>query len=141
MGPNSPPVPKKLAERIWKGEYIDLIDLLPSQLGAPELTFLDLLAKTEKARPKKQITTIQEWALCFNTFMTIIAMHEPERIADLLAYSCIIIKATLDYDDYHGSITMHTFGGWQQPGRKGHGCSSMRPCGQYILHGLGPRQD
>ena len=31
--------------------------------------------------------------------MTIIAMCEPEHIADLLAYSSIIIKASLDYDD------------------------------------------
>ena len=45
VGMNSPPVPKKLAEKIWKGEYIQLDKLLPSNLGAPELTLVDLLGK------------------------------------------------------------------------------------------------
>ena len=99
VGPSSPPVPKKLAEQIWKGEYIDLKELLPSHLGAPEPTVFDLLGKSEKVRPKKNISNIQEWSICFNTFMAIVAMRQPERINDLLAYSSMIIKASLDYDD------------------------------------------
>ena len=99
VGPCSPPVPKKLAERIWKKEFIDFRDLLPSQLGAPEPTVFDLFGKTDKARPKKQISTIQEWVICFNTYSAIILMREPERTADLLAYCSIIIKASIDYDD------------------------------------------
>ena len=38
VGVLSPPVPRKLAEKIWKGEFFDLSELLPSRLGAPELT-------------------------------------------------------------------------------------------------------
>jgi hypothetical protein len=37
--------------------------------------------------------------LCFNTFTAIVIMHEPERSANPLAYSSIIIKASIDYDD------------------------------------------
>lgn len=50
VGMNSPPVPKKLAEKIWKGEYVQLDKLLPSNLGAPELTLVDLLRKIKRGR-------------------------------------------------------------------------------------------
>ena len=80
VGPSSPPVPRKLAEQIWKGKYIDLKELLPSHLGAPEPTVFDLLGKF---RPKKNVSTIQEWSICFNTFIAIVAMKQPERVNDL----------------------------------------------------------
>lgn len=35
----------------------------------------------------------------FNTFITIVAMCSLEHTKDLLAYSSIIIKASMDYDD------------------------------------------
>ena len=59
VGPNSPPVPKKLAEQIGKGEYIDLKEVLPSHLGAPEPTVFDLLEKSAKVRPKKTSPTFK----------------------------------------------------------------------------------
>ena len=63
------------------------------------LLSLPSFGKTDKECPKKHISSIQEWVICFNTFSTIILMHEPECTADLLAYCSIIIKASLDYDD------------------------------------------
>lgn len=79
VGPSSPPVPKKLADKIWKGEYIDLCELLPSQLGAPEPTVYDLFGKTERVRPRKRITSIQEWMLCFNTYTTIVTIYATQN--------------------------------------------------------------
>ena len=99
VGHCSPPVPKKLAERIWRKEFIDFRDLLPSQLGAPEPTVFDLFGKTDKVRPQKHISSIQEWVICFNTFSTIVLMREPEHTADLLAYCSTITKVSMDYDD------------------------------------------
>jgi len=34
FSPNTPPIPAKLAERIWKGEYINMAMLLPESLSA-----------------------------------------------------------------------------------------------------------
>ena len=99
IGPGSPPVPKKLAEQIWKGEYIELRELLPSQLGAPQPTILDLFGKAEKPRQKKEISSIQEWILAFNALVVIIAQRQPERVPDLLAYSSLITRASIDYED------------------------------------------
>ena len=92
-------MPRKLAERIWKKEFIDFRDLLLSQLSALDPTVFDIFGKTDKVWPKKHISSLQEWVLCFNTFSTIVFMHEPERMADLLAYCSIIIKASMDYND------------------------------------------
>lgn len=55
VGPSSPPVPKKLADRIWKGKYIDLRELLPSWLGAPEPTVYDLFGETERVRFRRHL--------------------------------------------------------------------------------------
>ena len=40
IGGCAPPVPKKLAEKIWSREFVDFDLLLPANLGAPELTML-----------------------------------------------------------------------------------------------------
>ena len=99
IGPSSPPIPRKIAEQIWKGQYIELKELLPVNLGAPEPTIFDLLGKQERVRPKKNISCIEEWSLCFNAFTAIIAMRQPERVRDLLSYSSMIIRASIDYED------------------------------------------
>ena len=99
IGPSSPPVPRKIAEQIWKGQYVELKELLPANLGAPEPTIFDLLGKQERARTKKNITCVAEWSLCFNAFIAIVAMRQPERVNDLLAYSSTITRASIDYED------------------------------------------
>lgn len=54
VGVNTPPVPLKLAERIWRKEFIDLSELLPAPLGTPELTLMDLIAKQDKVKKSKK---------------------------------------------------------------------------------------
>ena len=96
VGPYSPPVPQKRAERIWKGEFIELRDLLPTQLGEAEPTFLDLLSKPEKnIRPQKNVTTIGsgEYVLIPSPAYVVV-MQQPDRMRELLAYSGTIIKVT-----------------------------------------------
>ncbi len=40
---SSPPVPMKIAAKIWNGEFVDLNSLLPYRRGAPEPTLADTL--------------------------------------------------------------------------------------------------
>lgn len=44
---------------------------------------------------KKTITSIQEWILCFNTFISIVAIRQ---VRDLLAYSSTIVKVSQDFE-------------------------------------------
>ena len=46
----------------------------------------------------KKITTIQQWVVCFNSFVSVMAKRHPERVHELLAYSAVIAKASQDYD-------------------------------------------
>ena len=98
VGPVSPPVPRKVAEKIWRGEYIELLELLPERLGAPGPTVLDALLQSDKVKPKKSISTIQDWVMCFNTFISVVAIKDPSCIRDLLAYSSTIVKASQDFE-------------------------------------------
>ena len=72
--------------------------LLPSNLGAPQLTWVDLLGKNQERQDStKRIKTIQQWVICFNAYTSIIAIKQPERIKNLLAYPSLITKASADY--------------------------------------------
>lgn len=99
IGCSSPPIPRKLAERAWGGEYVDLAELSPVRLGTPEPTLLELFAGNTKTRSKKgAITSIEAWVVCFNAYIALIAMRRPDRVGDLLAYSSLIVKASQDYE-------------------------------------------
>lgn len=98
VGSHSPPIPKKLADKIWKGKFIELSELLPCRLGAPEVTLMDLMSNRDRPKESKKITTIQQWVVCFNSFTSVMAVHHPERVRDLLVYASIITKASLDYE-------------------------------------------
>ena len=93
VGHLSPPVPMKLAWKIWRGEFVDLNLLLPHRLGAPEPTLADALQN--KTKEQKQI---EHWIICFNAYISVMALHYPGRVRDLLAYSSIITKAAHDYE-------------------------------------------
>ena len=98
IGTSYPPIPYRIAEAIWRDDYIDLAELLPARLGAPEPTLLELFSGSQNkpARAKKSITTIEEWVLCFNAYITVVAQ---KRVSDLLAYSSLIVKASRDYEE------------------------------------------
>ena len=98
VGAHSPPIPEKLAKKIWKGEFIELHELLPSRLGAPEVTLLDLMSGKDKLKDQKKITTIQQWEVCFSSFMSVTEIRHPERVRELIAYLAMITKASQDYE-------------------------------------------
>ncbi len=96
MSYSSPPVPMKIVAKIWNGEFVDLNSLLPYRLGAPEPTLADALHG--RSKETKQISTIEQWVVCFNAYMSVVALQQPHKLRDLLAYSTIIVKAANDYE-------------------------------------------
>ena len=75
MGHTSPPVPAKLAAKIWRGEFVDLNTLLPHRLGAPQPTLADAIQGRNK--DAKQISTIEQLVICFNAYISVLALQCP----------------------------------------------------------------
>ena len=86
VGGSSPSVPRKIAEKIWKLEYVDLNELLPSHLEAQELTMVDLFTQHDRGRGKK-IQTFKQWVASFNTLVCVMAARYPDQVKDMLAYT------------------------------------------------------
>ena len=63
--------------------------------GPPEPTLDDALQG--RSKEVRKISTIEQWVVCFNAYMSMLAIQQPQRIRDLLAYSSIITKAAHDY--------------------------------------------
>ena len=96
VGQDSPPIPAKLADKIWRGEYVDLNLLLPHRLGAPEPTLSEAFQR--KAREEKQISTIEQWVICFSSYMSVVVLRAPNRTRDLLAYLSLVVKAAHNFE-------------------------------------------
>ena len=91
VSPNDPPIPNKLAQRVWKGEYIELSELLPEILGAGD-TDCQGTSSESKGTRKRKLSSISQWIQCFNTYVSIVALKQLSRITDLLAYSSLIVQ-------------------------------------------------
>ena len=61
VGPTSPPIPRKIVEKVWKQEFAGMEELLPTRLGAAEPTVLDALSGKFKDKQSGSIETIIEW--------------------------------------------------------------------------------
>ena len=98
FSPNTPPIPAKLAERIWKGEYINMAMLLPESLSAALAA--DDQANTEKKKKGKnrKIKSILAWTECFLTYMGVVLAKQPERLLDLLGYANLIVHAARQFE-------------------------------------------
>ena len=94
IGEALPPVPKKLAERIWRWEFIEMGELLPEIWNlkpGDEANQQRLLA-----RRKKPVIELKTWIQCFAIYVGVVSLRHPEVIADMMAYM-VIVKAAEEY--------------------------------------------
>lgn len=52
----------------------------------------------DKLKDQKKITTIQQWVVCFSSFMSVMEIRHPKRVRELIAYLAMITKASQDYE-------------------------------------------
>ena len=65
LASSTPPIPPKLAERIWRGEYVAVSELLPERLTEPPIE----IKKDDKRKATKPILLIASWSLEFSVYI------------------------------------------------------------------------
>ena len=91
LGKGLPSLPKKLLERIWAEEYIDLSELLPGRvlprIRRPQEGHSSLLLQLQELeRPRNVIPDFTTWAQCFAVYTAALTLKHPERLPSLMAY-------------------------------------------------------
>ena len=102
VGSGLPAIPRKTAEKILAGDYVDFSDLPPTRGKAKSLPssvegHIIVVQAADLAQSRKLIPDLGTWSQCFAIFMAVVTAKEPDRSADLLAYLSTIAKASLKY--------------------------------------------
>ena len=97
IGAGLPPVPSKLVKRIQDGRYIDMAELLPTNLSSSQSTDDEQSNKTKNKY--QEVTNIVRWLQCFGIYLAVISRSAPHRTVDLLGYQNLIIQGYLNYQD------------------------------------------
>ena len=63
------------------------------------------LFSQEKPKKLRHIHSIEEWTACFNTYISVIALREPQQVPDL--YSILISHGPSKQTDYLGTHCGH----------------------------------
>ncbi len=102
LGQGIPSIPKKMAERILSGEYIDFAELPPAktkqkQVAAPTEGNILLVQTCELLQNRKPIADLATWLQCFGCYMAVVTARHPARVPDLLGYMLTIVKASRQF--------------------------------------------
>ena len=106
VGPGFSPVPAKLVSQIVAGKFVELHELLPSNIVSsepePQLLFDGRLVLTSPLKkPKRRIDDIATWLEAFSIFCLILVSHFPHPWKDLLQYQLLILQT---YRQFSGRV-------------------------------------
>ena len=122
-GQNLPAIPRRIAEKIRRGQYVDFSALLPaaglSKQPPPHLEGGLVVYKAEDlARSSKIIPDIATWHQCYYLWMTVALKADPSRLQELLSYGYLITKCSKAFKwpswvmyDRRAGLVMHPAGG------------------------------
>ena len=78
LASSTPPVPQKIAERIWRGQFVAMWELLPEALaGDPEVKCSE---ERKDKRKAQKIQSIVSWMLGFSVYVGVMAKEHPEQV-------------------------------------------------------------
>jgi hypothetical protein len=91
MGDGLPPVPAKLADKIGKGEFVEMLELLPE-------VWTNQGGDKKRSSSKKKIQDINIWLQCYALYVGVRALKAPKLIPELMAYQISILRASQEYE-------------------------------------------
>ena len=97
VGPGFSPVPAKLVSQIVAGKFVELHELLSTNLvlnePEPQLLFDGRLVLTSTPKkPKRRVDDITSWLEAFSIYCLILSSHFPHRWKDLMQYQLLILR-------------------------------------------------
>ena len=90
-----PPTPHKLA-RIWRGEFVDMAELLRDNLEVQRRASSQPLSQSSSSSSsqssRREIPDLLSWVQCFGTYMAVLTSKFPGEMKQLLAYQTLFAK-------------------------------------------------
>ena len=74
-----PPVSQKLAEKIGRGEFVEMHKLLPDNWIRMERD-----GEPSHGSHRHKFLDVRVWAICFASYISVMASRDPRRVQDLL---------------------------------------------------------
>ena len=94
VGEGRMPVPRKVAEKIWKSEFVDKNELMPECYGTSSEGRSSLGGRRARA-----VSDIFTWIQCFSVYVSVQSLRHPEAVTELMAYMALIVRASQDFKD------------------------------------------
>ena len=90
------PVPEKLAQKIFRLEFIEMREMMPEMWLQEEEASRNILSwPRRKAGP---VTDILQWLQCYSAMVGVLARVYPQFVPEFMAYQATIIKCSRDFD-------------------------------------------
>ena len=85
------PVPKKVAEKIWRWGFVEMSELLPEFWG---------LAGEREGTPRRTrvVADFFCWVQCFISYVSVQSGRYPGALPELMAYMAMIVRACKDFN-------------------------------------------
>ena len=98
IAPSGVAIPPKLAQKIWRGDFVEMTELLPDKLGQLDPPDTSGSKDADKKRSKgKRVANILQWVECFHSYIGVMVQQQPTRTQDLLAYASLVVHAARKY--------------------------------------------
>ena len=96
LGEGLPPVPAKLVNKIRRGEYVDMADLLRDNME------LERRRDTREASSnafglnqqpnRREVPHLLSWVQCFRMYAAVLCSSYPEKVQELYVYQMMIVR-------------------------------------------------
>lgn len=98
VAPGLPTIPRKLAQRIWELDFIEMEEFLPTN---KTIQALELAGTVEGGawstvhqlqQQAKRVTDLMTWVRCFTLYIAVMSRKRPELIAPMTAHLHMVIR-------------------------------------------------
>ncbi len=102
VGPELPPLPKRIVGKIKSEQYIDFTELPPAKgkgrsLTQPTEGQIIVVQAADLVQNRKTIPDYATWSQCYALYVAVSASHRPNLLGDLRGYQSLIARVSKKY--------------------------------------------